>query len=356
MWEASIRFTRTGGFFERIIPATFDWSTSLLGDGEATLTFKVDDAALPLPRRPEELFQPNRMAVDLRWGSYVAFFGRIETWDLNDDTATITVTATELANEWKFRMTYGVANYEQGTLSVQQRTHSGAVARILERFMHWDAGWTYPIDLPADAPGGFSDPGWEFWRKNRISDLIEQIREQGYEVYMRPYVAPDGATRLQTRVAPKITLGTSSFHLQAAKRPIAKIRYRVDGSSQKTGVQALGNGSGQIQPTAYAYAVAGEDIPFRDAKVDFSDLVGDPLQEAANAALAADRNAIVQWSIGEFNISDEWPPEHAAVGRVWQIDSIGHTVIPNQRHMLRVIRATGSLGTVIKTEVQSAAT
>lgn len=354
MWEASIRWTQDGTFFDRIDPATFTWSTSILGDGEATLTFRVDDAARPLPRTPQELFRPNLLAVDLRWGSFVAFYGKIEGWVLDDDTATITVTAVELANEWKWRMTYGVANYGDGTLVVRGRSHSGAVARILERWMFWDAGWRYPVDLPSDTPGSFNDPGWEYWRKYRISDLIEQIREQGYEVYLRPYVTAEGNTRLQTRVAPAVTIGVTTLNLQAAKRPIAKIQYTVDGSRQLTGVQALGNGSGQDQETAYAYAFPGDPIPFRDAKIDFPDLTGPALQQAANAALSADRNALVQWSIGEFSIGEEWTPEDAAVGRVWQLDSHGHTVIPDGRHALRVIRASGSLGTVISTEVQYA--
>lgn len=354
MWETTIRWTQDGTFYDRVNPASFSWSTSLLGDGSATLTFKTDDAFLPLPRHPYDLFRPNLLAVDLRWGDFVAFFGKIEDWSYDRDAGLITVRAVELANEFKWRMTYGVANYQDGTLVVQNRTHSGAVARILERFMFWDSGWRYPIDLPADAPGTFSDPGWEYWRKNRISDLIEQVREQGYEIYLRPYVAAGGITRLQTRVAPRVTLATSTFNLQAQRSPLGSVSYTVDGSRQLTGVQALGNGSGQDQETRYAYAFPGEPIPFRDAKIDLADLTGQALQGAANAALTNDRNAIVQWSVGEFNVSDEWTPDHAAVGRVWQIDSYGDPVIPDGRHNLRVIRASGSLGTVIKTEVQSA--
>lgn len=354
-WEVAVRHSRTGALADRVYPGSFDWSTSLLGDGRATITFQDRDAAQRLPKDPHELFQPNARAIDLRWGSFVAFFGKIESWEEDLDTGIITVKAVEFANEWKWRMTYGVANYQDGTLTVQGRSHSGAVARILQRFMNWGPGWLYPIDLPADAPGTFTDPGWQFWRKLRISDLLTQIRQQGYEVYLRPYVTETGETRLQTRVAKRVTLSPSSFKLPADKTPLAGIRYRVDGSRQLTGVQALGNGSGEIQETAYAWAMPGEDIPFRDAKVDFPDLVGAPLQEAATEALTADRNAVRQWSVGEFICSEKWGPEHAAVGRVWQIETNKYGRIPDGVHSLRVIRAAGTLGTVIKTEVQNAA-
>lgn len=353
MWEATVRKSMTGVYFDRVYPASFDWSTSVLGDGEATIVFKIDDEEIPLPRAAADLFVPNAHSIDLRWGAFVAFHGKIEDWAYDRDAGTVTVAAVELANELKWRMPYGVNAYELGTLDIPGRTHAGAIARILARFMQWSPEWVYPIDLPADAPGSFTAT-WEYWRKARISDLIEQVRAEGYEMYLRPYVAESGATRLQTRVAPRVTLETSSFNLSAAELPLAKIRYKVDGARQLTGLQGVGNGSGQDQPTAWAGAPA-PSIPIRDAKADFPDMVGARLQAATNAALAADAAPVTQWSVGEFNVSEEWGPEHAAVGRVWQIDSHGDPVIPDGTHTLRVIRASGSLGTVINTEVQNAA-
>lgn len=355
MWRAAVRTSREGQFLHRITPATFDWDTSIRGDGTATLTFNVNDPdhGLPEGQDPEDVFFPNRSAVDLRWGTHVAFFGKVDHWVYDVDTGKITVKAVELAHEWSWRMTYGVGNYEQGTLEVNDRTHSGAAAAILERFTQWGEGWRYPIDLPADAPGSFSAK-WEYWRKYRISDLIEQIREQGFEVYLRPYVAANGSTRLQSRVARRVTLGTSSFHLEADDRPIKKITYARDGSRQLTGVQGLGNGTGRDQHVAHAGFIAGSDIPYRDAKLDFPDLKGQALQDAAMAALEDRRDPFTQWSVGEFIASDQWEPAHATPGRVWQIETRRNSVIPAGVHTLRVIRARGGLGPKIQTEVQHA--
>lgn len=350
MWEAKVFTARDGKLYSAVSPDDFPWSTSLVGDGKATATFVVDE----LPRPPADLFMPNARYIALHWGTFVAFYGKVERFRWSRDRRTVVVEAVEFEVETKWRMTYGVANYGDGTLVIPGRNESGTIARVMQRFMNWGAGWAYPVDLPADAPGDVNET-WEYWRKFRIADLIAYIRDRGFEVYFRPYFTGDGDIRLQTRVARRITLGTSSFHLQAEETPIRGVEYTVDGASQLTGVQGLGNGSGADQETSYAWAMAGEDIPFRDARIDFPDLTGAALQAAASAALTEDRNAIAQWSVPDFVIGDGWGPEDAAVGRVWQIEVWGDPVIPSGTHTLRVIRASGNLGNVISTEVQSAA-
>lgn len=355
MWVCSIRTSQEGALLHTVYPTSCDWSMSVLGDGTATITFKIDDAERPLPADAHELFRPNATAFDLRWDDeYVAFFGKIESWDLDDDSNTITVRAVQLEHEWAWRMTYGVANYVNGTLEVNNRTISGAVARILERWMLWWDTWKYAVDLPADAPGSFSDPGWEYWKRNRIADLIQQIRDLGYEVYLRPYIASNGTTRLQTRVAPRITVGTTRIHLSAADKPISQIKYTVDGTRQITGAQGLGTGSGEDQPVAWAGHMDGSPIPIRDVRLDFPDLKGQPLEDATYNALLENREPTVQWSVGKFHIGGPWLPSHVEIGRVMQLESQGHPVIPDGEHMLRVIRARGTLGLDIRPEVQRA--
>lgn len=350
MWEAKVFTARDGVLYSPVTPDEFSWSTSLVGDGKATATFVVGE----LPRTPADLFMPNARYIALHWGSFIAFYGKIERWRWSVDRRTIVVEAVEFEVELNWRMTYGVANYGDGTLVIPGRTESGTLARILQRLMNWGPGWAYPIDLPADAPGDVNET-WEYWKRFRIADLVAYIRDRGFEVYFRPYFTPDGNVRLQTRIARRITLGTSSFHIQAEETPLAGIDYTVDGASQLTGAQGLGNGIGEVQETRYAWAMPGEDIPFRDARIDFPDLAGDALQAATDAALAENRNAIPQWSISDFVIGDGWGAEEAAVGRVWQIEVWGDPVIPSGTHTLRVIRASGNLGQVITTEVQRAA-
>lgn len=353
MWEVWVRDAKSGAPIERVFPVAFPWSSSINGKGSATATFKINDAENPLTRdQVWSLFLPNNRLLSLQWGDYVAFAGKIDGWKYNRKSQTVVVSAVDLWNEWDWRLTYGVSGYLSGSLAVSNRTHSGAVATILNRGMQWGPLWVYPIDLPADAPGTFSAM-WEYWRKMKISDLLNQVRDEGYEIYLRPYIASDGNLRFQTRVAPQVTVGTSSFHIFADESPLSKVEYELDGSRQLTGLQGLGNGTGQDQDVAWAGAGV-YTIPIRDAKQDFADLTGARLQAATNAALAADVTPLVQWSIDEFTIDpDVWTPEHAEIGRVWQVEAFGDAVIPDGTYTLRVIAAGGDLSMKIRTEIQS---
>ncbi len=352
-WQVCIHESITGNFIERVFPETFTWSTSLLGDGTGTTTFKVDDTQKQLTReRIWSLFAPNARMIVLRRGSFVAYAGKIDDWDYAKDETTITVSSVELENEWSWRLTYGVNVYTQGTLVVTNRTHSGAARAVLARAMQWSPEWAYPIDLPADASGTFSAQ-WDFFKKFKISDLLEQIRAEGYEIYFRPYLDANENLRFQTRVARKITIGASTFILGAEKTPLSGVHYRLDGSRQLTGLQGVGNGTGQDQEVAWAGAGAYA-IPIRDAKRDFPDLVGARLQEATNQTVNDEKAPLAQWSVGAFTVGENWPIEHAAVGRSWLIDATGDIAIPDGTHPLRVISASGDLSDTVKVEVQSA--
>ena len=351
MWEVWVRDMKTGAPIDRVFPVAFPWSSSINGDGSGTATFKVDDAEHPLTRDEIwDLFQPNAHGISLQWGNYVAYAGKISTWEYDREKKTVDVRTVDLWTEWEWRLTYGVNGYTSGTLTVANRTHSGAVAAILARAMQWSPDWAYPIDLPADAPGTFSAT-WEYWKKMKISDLLDQIRDEGYEIYLRPYIASNGYLRYQTRVAPKITVGSSTFHLLAAASPLSKVSYTLDGSRQLTGLQGVGNGTGQDQEVAWSGS-GPYSIPIRDAKEEFPDLSGARLQAATTAALARDLSPTSQWSIGEFTIDETWTAEHAEIGRVWQIETTNEPVIPDGPHTLRVIGASGGLSTKIRTEIQ----
>ncbi|GAA1149104.1 hypothetical protein F6W69_10695 [Microbacterium oxydans] len=352
-WEAWIHEAITGAPVERVFPEAFPWSTSLLGDGKATTTFKVDDVQKRLTRdRIWSLFVPNARMLVLRRGSFVAYAGKIDDWDYDRDSQVLMVASVELENEWSWRLTYGVSGYTDGTLTVVNRTHSGAVRAILARATQRSVEWNYPIDLPSDAAGTFSAQ-WDFFKKFKISDLLDQIRAEGYEIYLRPYIDANGNVRFQARVEQKILIGASTFILQAAESPLSGVNYKLDGSRQLTGLQGVGNGTGQDQEVAWAGS-GPYTIPIRDAKRDFPDLAGPRLQAATNQTLADERVPLVQWSVGQFTISEKWSAEQAAVGRAWQIDSTGDNVIPDGTHALRVIALSGDLSDTMKVEVQSA--
>lgn len=360
-WETYVCESITGQIVRRVTPAAASWSTGLLGKGEGSFTFQVtndadpDDGVLGAGEAPA-LFAPNARKIVHRWGDFV-FDAKIDAWEYSRDASSVTVEAVEWRNELAWRLTYGVNNYLAGTLAVTNRTHAGAVRAILARFLQqgqpWAPDWAYPWDLPADAAGGFSAV-WEYWKKFRISDLIAQIEDEGFEVYLRPYFSGT-SVRAQVRVEPRVTIGASTFHLQAEDSPLGDVRYRRDGSRQLTGLQGVGNGSGEAQAVAWAGLPGTPSIPIRDAKEEFPDLEGTRLQATTNARFAAEQNPVGQWSVGDFTITDDYLPEHAAPGRVWNVQSKGDPVLPDGPATLRVISVSGGLGLKLKTEVQNAA-
>lgn len=356
----------TGNEIKQVHPTEdCSWSTNLGGTGESSWTFRIDSAELGIVpdsgidrtdphlkgSEVDALFIPNARMLGLRFGTVALGAWKIEDWDYDEDGQSVTVTAVEIRNEAKWRLTYGVNVYLQGTLAVVNRSHAGAVRAILARFMQWSAEWKYPIDLPADGAGSFSAT-WEYWKKFTIADLLKQIEDEGYEILLRPYLTAGMQLRFQTLVAPKVTVGTKHFHLQAEDRPMSGIRYRKSGAEQLTGGQGIGTGSGEDQPVTWAGG-APYVIPIRDAKRDFPDLDGARLQQATNAWVGEARTPTVQWSIGKFTWTDEYPPNLAMTGQGWTLESSGHPIFPNGRHEVRVIGASGTFGREISTEVQS---
>jgi hypothetical protein len=330
------------------------WSTNLGSTGESSWSFQTDDPDTGMDgARIASLFQPNARLLALRWGSTVLGAWKVEDWDVAE-TSLLVVTGVELVRtETKWRMTYGLSEYQLGTLTVTNRSYSGAVRAILSRFMERSPAWNYPIDLPPDGAGSFSQT-WEFWKKFTIEDLLVQIEQEGIEVFFRPYLTARRQLRFQTIVGPRVTAEASAFNLAADDSPLSGIHYKVSGADQITGGQGIGQGTGQDQATTFA----GEppySIPIRDVKRTFQDLTGDRLQAATNAWYAEAKNPIVQWTVETFTMSDEYPPHHAATGRAWTLNSTGHRVFPDGPHALRVVAASGTFGMEIKTEVQIAA-
>ncbi|MDI9889979.1 hypothetical protein [Microbacterium sp. IEGM 1404] len=353
-WSLKVHDAYTGAPVRSVTSVDSKWSTSLAGDGVSTETIVVNDAENPWPHGDvANLFRPKARIIARWWGGSPLYAHLIEDWDYDKDAGTVTVEAADLLGEADWRMVDGVGADKYSTLTVTRRTPSGAIAAALARMMQWGWEWQYPIDLPADAPGEI-DGSWPFWKKHRISDIIKQIEDRaGVETYLRPYATADGGIRFQTRVGGPITIGSTLLHLDADETPIAGVRYRVDGKKQITGLLGVGNGSGEDQETAWRGGIIR--IPIRDIKESFPDLTGDALGQATEQYYLRNVDPVTQWSIGSYTIGDGYPPELAAPGRLWQVNSVGDPVIPDGVHPIRVIKASGTNGRQIQTEVQSAA-
>lgn len=346
----------TGDELERVdqyaVEAGTDWSTNIGGTGESTWPMHAGYGAEALSgQRLDEMFKGGARLLSLRWGSTVLGAWKTESWDYGDTEGVAVVKAVELRSEWKWRKTYGVDAYEAGTLTVTNRSHAGAVRAVLERWMQYgNPDWRYPVDLPADEGGGFSQT-WEFWKKLTIEDLISQIEAEGYEVVLRPYLTAGRQLRFQTLVAPRVRVALSSFNLHDADSPLGGVRYMKTSAEQITGGQGVGEGTGQDQPVRWAGA-GPYDTPIRDAGRKFPDLDGDRLQAATNAWYAQARNPAAQWTVGSFTLSDDHPAEDVALARGWELEVVRHPVFPLGIHPLRLVAVSGSWSTQVKTEVQ----
>lgn len=354
MWGLWVHEAITGDEIDQVWPTeNSSWSMNLAGAGECSFAFRIDDPETGMKLQDvERLFAGADRHLCLRWGPAAVGAWKVEDWDYDQDTETVTVTGAELRVEAKWRMTYGMANYGDGTLVVSGRSASGAVRAILQRFQYWDSRWVYPIDLPADGPGALSFT-WDYWKKFTIDDLLQQVEQLGYEIVFRPYITAAGKLRYQVLVAAAVSVGMKYFHLQAADSPLSGVGYRRSYSEQITGGQGLGSGTGQDQQTAFVSTGSPLRV-IRDAKRTFPDLEGAVLQSATTAWGIAAGVPITQWRVKTFTASDEHPASLAAVASAWSLDSSGHRIFPDGRHHVRVISCNGTMSTQITVEVQGA--
>ncbi len=336
------------------------FSASLAGDGQSTISFSVAAAETPwTPEALDALLDPGHRMLVRWWGTNGGAHPldvpmtahKIDEYDYDRDAGVVAVPAVDLLNEAGWRMVDGVRAPRESVLTITNRSASGAVAQTLGRMMQWGPEWVYPIDLPVDGPGEFSG-SWVFWKTFRISAILKEIRERmGVEIYLRPYATSSGGVRFQTRVGAPVTIGGANFNLDAADSPFSGIHFRKNTSQMITGLLGVGLGTGEIRELAWA----GEPVsPIRDTMKDFDDLSGDALQQATSQHFEAMRKPIVQWDIGAFTVSADYPPETVAPGRVLNIEVYGDPVIPDGVHTLRVIAVSGGNGRQLKPEVQSA--
>ncbi|MDQ1174164.1 hypothetical protein QE430_002471 [Microbacterium testaceum] len=354
-WVLTVNDARTGTFIAYVDSSASTWSTGIAPDGTSTETIKTDDAETPWgPGELAALFDPNDRLLVRWWGDVPVYAHKIEEFDYSRDEATVKLTACELLREADWRLVGQADADKYVTLTITNRSPSGAIRAALERMQFWSVDWKYPIDLPADGAGDITDK-WPFWKKNRISDIIKQIEDRaGVETYLRPYRTTGRDIRFETIVAKRITVGATYFDLDAEDLPLSGVHYKVDAKRQVTGIVGVGNGTGEDQETRWA-GRGNFHIPIRDVTESFPDLTGDALQKAVDNYYAVNIFPITQWSIGEFILSNGHTITEALPARRWEVKSKGDPVIPDGIHALRVIKISGDNSRTVKTEVQGAA-
>lgn len=336
--------TITGARLMELHPSAGSWTPRINGGDESSFTFKLRDAGARMPRSMvRDLLRANARMLVLSDGDHVksATVNLTPVYDRESGTVTVRGRGIRLFAEQ--RMTFGVANYADGDLPIVNRSHSGAVRAILQRMMQWGGIWPLPIDLPADGSGDYSKSvkRWDF---SIINDLLMEIEAEGVEVYFRPYLTADKSVRFQTRVGSPITIG-SALHLPVTvpESRVVGLQVTEDGSAQLTGAFAIGEGTEADTVTGFAYAMAGEDSPVRDAAVQMKQVKSvAALSRIALAELTERRNTIKQWS---FKLSmDGLPADAAAPGALLDLDVRGDEWIPDGIYRQRVVACSGVFG------------
>lgn len=339
--------TITGERLMRVHPADGDWASRISGTDDASWAFRLNDRRLRMDRgMVRSLFQPNARMLVLTDGAHVKSATVITDRTYTRDDGVLVTRGDGINMFAQQRLTFGVANYGDGDLPIVNRSYSGAVRAILQRMMQWGGIWPLPIDLPADGAGSYSKDvkRWDFYL---IADLLAEIQAEGQEIYLRPYLAGT-QLRFQTLVGSAVIVGGSmDLPVTVPKSRISNLKVVEDGSEQLTGAFAIGEGMEEDTVTGFAWAMAGEYSPVRDAAIQTKQTSSvAALNRVALAELTDRRNTIKQWS---FDVVTEGLPVGAlAPGARLNLDVRDDLFIEDGRYVQRVVGVRGRFGSRVE--------
>jgi hypothetical protein len=354
-WSFNIYNTQTGTHELTLPePSGADWNARLSGKGIGRHAFPLYGAGVSRDDI-RELTRGNTYTITQEWGDHVAYAGVIQRPWYRKKTRTLEVASIELRGAYfNDRMLYGVPFYHptNSVLTLTSKSYSGAVRAVIDTAIS-DLGWELPIDLPADGSGSFS-ADWKFNDRLKVEDHLQQIEDDGCEVYLRPY--KDGtALRWETIVeAPGVQLGTATeLDLAGDDSPVLDLEVYTDYVRQMTGVLAFGKG-GSSAPTAYApFMGVPLGLSVRDTWVTFSDIEDTTrLQQAADTLYNVLHFPTEVMSFGLHIFPDG--PEFTAPGRLLELTSTDDEYILDGPYTKRVVGLRGGLGSTVTPEVQDA--
>lgn len=353
--ECWVHDTFTGERIQKLNPeGSSSWTSRVAGVDESSMTFLAE--AQDLGTRAEsrakfnDLFDEDHRFIVVSWGDHIesATFNRVVEYDLSS----FTVKGLGIRSFMADRSTFGVNNYAGGDFTISNRTHSGAAAAVMARMTQWATEWSLPVDLSANAPGSYSRV---VLREDKVTgeSLFQGIEEQGYEIGFRPYFTSSYGVRWQMLVQPQIAIGSAIDVPLSVEKPAATgVTVTDDSSRQLTGVFYVGGGHGEDTVTAWAGSPDGRPVrdAFRYAK-DIEDQAA--LQAMANAAFAAERYPVRQWSLS-VDAGEDFSPQLAAPGRLLDLSLADDWWLPDGVYRQRVVSVRGSYGsTTLSPEVQA---
>lgn len=347
-WSISIHETITGTErhdFPASATGGGQWAARLETGGTISVTLKTNDAMLAVIPQDvlHELSDPDgEYSVVLKCGGILVSAGVILDSEFDEDTGDMVLQGKDLGDVfWPARMTAGVNIKTQGSLTITNRSYAAAVRAIIIRATQWGVTWPLPIDLPPDGAGTFS-AHWDWWEFRTIQELFDQIRKEGMQIHLQPYLTADRVLRYQTIVAPAISTGRIALTSRVPKSPVTGLRYKRAGAMLFTGVQVVGNGKGSGVLTAWA----GDPVPgrpVRDSYIAAGEITEQTrLQTIANNTHAANKDPKRQWAFA-VEAADPLHPSDLMPGKVIDLSVFGSRVIPSGVHALQVLSLTGDV-------------
>ncbi|WP_345750117.1 hypothetical protein [Microbacterium rhizophilus] len=360
MWEFWIHETRTGDLVMPVEPMQSRANRTLDGTGTGQHVLAGQQLGRSLIK---EILVGNRYSLAIGWAgtTHCAYDGVILGRRINEATGQVALRTKELPSAILARRSFfGVNQYdaEDGKFAITGRSFATAASMILQAGMAPSSEWSLPIDALANTSGPFSAE-WLHEEALKVGDMIEQIRDEGYEVDLRPYFSGQ-QVRHAPRIAQAITHGTATEVVAGGPGIVglASLEVDHDWSEQLTGVGGFGNGTGEDKLYRYAPATgSGATVdPVMDDFVHFQDLEDTTrLQRAATAHYEAHKGPVEQTTFSLPMWTYAEGPAVADPGRVLDLWSYGALSLDDGLTKKRTVALEMDLSTIVRPEVQSVA-
>lgn len=348
MWSLALHETMTGDLALPIPSESVaggKWSARLESGGTVTGVVNARDLGLDQPTL-HELSEPTgafELVVKPDDDSCVAS-GVVLRAPYDRDSGTLSFECKDFSDTfWPARLTAGVNNKTAGSISIVNRSLSGAARAILARAVQaWGPTWPLAgLDLPADGGGSFT-LNMDWWEFRNIKELLDQVRAQGTLIHHAPYLTSAGKLRHSTIVSQAIETTTVPVSVTSEESPLKGVKYVRDGLDMITGTQYVGNGKGSGILTAWA-GVPKAGVPIRDSYTAATEITEQTrLQGMANADHAKNSSPRVEWGFS-VETNEELSPSLFLPGARVNASSYGDSVIPDGLHALYVSACSGDL-------------
>lgn len=288
---------RQGVQLARVFPSQGRWQTRANGAGSGSHSFVVADPSHDLSPEDWREFTStggDRVLVVSRMKDGIdaplaVYAGIIDDTDWDDPTGVLTVSHRELRSVLEDRKGAQIPTYTaSSTLTVSGKSLRGIARALISRGLISTMGdnWHWPVVLPADEAGSQSR-SWEMYKLESIESMLAEVQaaDGGPDVAFDPIWSSGMRLEWWARIGtPRIAGSTFEWSASASESPVLSLRERTNSSQQRSGVFAVGAGSGAAMLVGRAGSLAGTPMMDRDADVSYKSV--DSQAELDSLALA----------------------------------------------------------------------